>query len=172
MASQKQFFSRIWSKISGKNNSTKQVYIWWCCAEVDPPLDVHESVAIRYYTLEYEFRFRGHELHHRRSSPFLFLEITFRREKHRDEHEQFLATSPAVITAGSWRRSAKEPTPEHSLILVRGSRQTVRSLVGMDPYVQNGLVAGVRVREWTIIHSGCQCHAIDTYPKKDHVSAE
>ena len=70
------------------------------------------------------------------------------RDEHRPAHREFLG---ALAQEGTVRLSGPlEGEPAAALIAIEGdSVESVRQLLGEDPFQQQGLVTAVTVRAWT-----------------------
>lgn len=55
-----------------------------------------------------------------------------------------------LVLAGAFA----DPVDAAALVFRADDRATVEAFVAADPYVQNGLVEGWRIREWTVVVGG------------------
>lgn len=76
--------------------------------------------------------------------------VVERRAPFREEHlalvNEFVERG-ALVLAGAYA----DPVDGAALVFKVEDRAGVEAFVGKDPYVDNGLVTGWRIREWTVV---------------------
>jgi uncharacterized protein YciI len=82
--------------------------------------------------------------------------VVERREPHREAHLALVGTyvdRGELVLAGAYA----DPVDGAALVFKVDNKVKIEEFVGRDPYVANGLVAGWRIREWTVVVGSAAC---------------
>jgi uncharacterized protein YciI len=80
-------------------------------------------------------------------------DVAERRTPHRPAHLALLnklRDEGKVVMAGAWNN----PLDGAAFVFKADDRTVVEAFTKADPYVQNGLVTGWRIREWNVVVGG------------------